>query len=211
MSAPGVTVVDYGMGNLRSVVRALTAAGGAPKVTSDPAQVRRAERLVLPGQGAFRQCMDQLRSSGMDDALRDYWGRQRPYLGICLGLQVLFDSSDEHGPVAGFGVVPGRVTRFDRTMKDDEGRRLKVPHMGWNTVQWSRANPLSEDANRVDWFYFVHSYYVTCDDPSDVIGTSHHGESFTVAVARDNSLGVQFHPEKSHAEGLSVLRRFFTL
>lgn len=211
MSAPKVTVVDYGMGNLRSVVRALTAAGGAAEVTSEPEKIRRAQRLILPGQGAFHQCMTRLHSSGMADALQHYWSHERPYLGICLGLQVMFDASEEHGPVAGFGLVPGKVSRFPGDLNDAKGRRLKVPHMGWNTVRWCKENPLIEDAERVDWFYFVHSYFVTCDRASDASATSEHGMTFTVAVARGNHFGVQFHPEKSHVVGLNVLRRFIAL
>jgi len=201
------------MGNLRSVVRAFQAVGANTHVTSDPAEVRSANRVVFPGQGAFGQCMGRLRETGMGDALREHWAAERPYLGICLGLQVLFDASEEHGPVAGFGLVPGRVVRFDEGLADVHGRRLKVPHMGWNTVHWTRDHAVTADegAESSEWFYFVHSYYVVPEANDDILATADHGGPFTVAIARGPMVGVQFHPEKSHAAGLELLQRFLTL
>ncbi len=211
-SGQSVAVVDYGMGNLRSVVRALQAVGAAPAVTSDPEVIATAARVVFPGQGAFDQCMSRLDATGMGEALQEHWKAGRPYLGICLGLQVLFEESEEHGPVRGFGVIPGRVVRFAEGMTDEDGARLKVPHMGWNTVRWERDHPIAPmDGEAEDWFYFVHSYYVTPTQPDDVLATAQHGGRFTAGTARGAMVGVQFHPEKSQAAGLDLLRRFLAM
>jgi glutamine amidotransferase len=204
-----IAVVDYGMGNLRSVSKALehVAPGAEVRVTADPMVVRAAERVVFPGQGAMPDCMRELEASGLRGAVEEA-ASAKPFLGICIGLQMLFERSEE-GDVAGLGLLPGQVKRFPaELMHDALGAKLKVPHMGWNEVRQAEAHPLwagiADDAR----FYFVHSYYVEAGDPALVAGFAVYGFPFTCAVARDNMFAVQFHPEKSHAAGLRLLRNF---
>jgi glutamine amidotransferase len=197
-----VTIANLGLGNLHSVAQAFTRAGVSATITADPDVLRRAERLVFPGQGAFRECAEVL-SGEVGPALRDFIASGRPYLGICLGMQALFDSSEE-SEGRGLGVFPGRVVRFAADMHDDTtGERLKVPHMGWNQVDTS--HPMLEPGG---WYYFVHSYYVVPDDPRVVAATSLYGARFCAAVARDNVFACQFHPEKSHHAGARLIERF---
>jgi glutamine amidotransferase len=197
-----VTIADLGLGNLHSVAQAFTRAGVAAHITRDPDELRRAERLVFPGQGAFRECAEML-ATDVGPALRDFIASGRPYLGICLGMQALFETSEE-SEGQGLGVFPGRVVRFAPEMHDAAtGDRLKVPHMGWNQVD--TAHPMLEDAG---WYYFVHSYYVVPSDPSLVAATSDYGVRFCAAVARDNVFACQFHPEKSHHAGARLIQRF---
>ncbi|MBK6579010.1 MAG: imidazole glycerol phosphate synthase subunit HisH [Sandaracinaceae bacterium] len=197
-----VTIADLGLGNLHSVAQAFTRAGVAAHITRDPDELRRAERLVFPGQGAFRECAEML-ATDVGPALRDFIASGRPYLGICLGMQALFETSEE-SEGQGLGVFPGRVVRFAPEMHDTAtGDRLKVPHMGWNQVD--TAHPMLEDAG---WYYFVHSYYVVPSDPSLVAATSDYGVRFCAAVARDNVFACQFHPEKSHHAGARLIQRF---
>ena len=197
-----VTIADLGLGTLHSVAQAFTRAGVAAHITRDPDELRRAERLVFPGQGAFRECAEML-ATDVGPALRDFIASGRPYLGICLGMQALFETSEE-SEGQGLGVFPGRVVRFAPEMHDTAtGDRLKVPHMGWNQVD--TAHPMLEDAA---WYYFVHSYYVVPSDPSLVAATSDYGVRFCAAVARDNVFACQFHPEKSHHAGARLIQRF---
>jgi glutamine amidotransferase len=203
-----IAVVDYGMGNLRSVSQALEHVAGGPKVvvTADPAVVAGAERVVFPGQGAMPDCMRELDARGLRPAVLAA-AREKPFLGICIGLQMLFGHSEE-GDVAGLGVFPGDVRRFpDEKMVDRSGQRLKVPHMGWNRVQ---QKPHALWAGIADGarFYFVHSYCVQPTDASVVTGTTEYGIPFTCAVGRDNIFAVQFHPEKSAQDGLQLLKNF---
>jgi glutamine amidotransferase len=206
-----IAVIDYGMGNLRSVSKALehVAPDARVQVTADPAVVRRAERVVFPGQGAMPDCMRELEATGLRPAVLDA-ARSKPFLGICVGLQMLFESSEE-GDTPGLGVFPGQVRRFPReAMKDAGGGRLKVPHMGWNEVMQAEPHALWQgiaDANR---YYFVHSYYVEAGRPELVAGYSVYGFPFTCAVAQDNIFAVQFHPEKSQTAGLALLANFVT-
>ncbi len=194
-----VVVVDLGMGNLRSVARALDRAGGRVTVSSDPDLVARAPRVVVPGQGHFADCARAM-VGAMGDACRAHVASGRPYLGLCLGMQILFDESEEAPGARGLGVFAGRVVRFaDRVVLAD-GSLRKVPHMGWNVVRGERF----ED----DWFYFVHSFHCVPRDPSIVIGVADYGEPVCAAVARDNVLACQFHPEKSSAAGARVLTQF---
>ena len=204
-----IAIVDYGMGNLRSVSKALeyVAPDADVQVTSDPAVVQQADRVVFPGQGAMPDCMRELSERGLRDAVINA-SRTKPFLGICIGLQMLFDHSDE-GDVPGLGIFPGNVRRFPRgDVRDANGARLKVPHMGWNRVMQVDRHPLWENIPEDDWFYFVHSYYAVAADKESVAGRCDYGLRFACAVARDNIFAVQFHPEKSHLAGLQLLRNF---
>src|SRR3989338_1671880 len=202
-----VAVVDYGMGNLRSVEEALrkVAPAAGIVVTDDPEAVKSARRVVFPGQGAMPECMRELDARGLRDAVL-LTARSRPFLGICVGLQMLFEHSAE-GDVPGLGILPGKVVRFDSNMHDAQGNKLKVPHMGWNQVHHAQ-HPLWDGIEQDARFYFVHSYYVQPQDASLVQATSKYPQSFTCAVAKDNLFGVQFHPEKSHTAGLKLLQNF---
>jgi glutamine amidotransferase len=204
-----IAVVDYGMGNLRSVSKALehVAPQATVTVTSDPAVVAASDRLVFPGQGAMPDCMRELEARGLRPAVLAA-AREKPFLGICIGLQMLFDASEE-GDVAGLGVFGGRVRRFPHeAMVGAHGERLKVPHMGWNQVRQMRPHALWQGIADGARFYFVHSYYVDAADPALVAGGTDYGIPFTCAVARDNIFAVQYHPEKSHSTGLRLLANF---
>ncbi|MBX3247327.1 MAG: imidazole glycerol phosphate synthase subunit HisH [Myxococcales bacterium] len=199
-----VTVVDLGLGNLHSVHQALVRAGASPVVTRDPAQVREATRLVVPGQGAFREGSAAL-AGPLGDALRAYLAAERPYLGICLGMQLLFEGSEEAPGAPGLGVFAGSVRRFPRDLRDAAGRRLKVPHMGWRPLVCTRPSALVEDGA---WMYFVHSYHCVPTDPSLTVAHAEHGGAFCAAVERDHVFACQFHPEKSQRRGARLLEAF---
>ncbi|MCK9283291.1 MAG: imidazole glycerol phosphate synthase subunit HisH [Rhodocyclaceae bacterium] len=204
-----VAVVDYGMGNLRSVAKAIehVAEGGRVVVTADPALVAAADRVVVPGQGAMPDCMRELDARGLRAAVIRA-AAEKPFLGICIGLQMLFEHSEE-GDVAGLGVLPGRVCRFPATaMVAVDGGRLKVPHMGWNEVRQVSAHPLWNGIADNSRFYFVHSYYVEPADFAVAAAMTQYGIPFTSAIARDNIVAVQFHPEKSAQTGLQLLGNF---
>jgi len=203
-----IAVIDYGMGNLRSVSKALehVAAGKAVVVTADPAVVAAAERVVFPGQGAMPDCMHELESRGLREAVLAA-AKDKPFLGICVGEQMLFEHSDE-GNVPALGVFAGKVKRFpDDKMFLANGERLKVPHMGWNEVRQT-PHALWQGIADNSRFYFVHSYFVEPADSALVTGTCHYGVPFTCAVGRDNIFAVQFHPEKSARDGLQLLKNF---
>jgi len=206
---PDIAVVDYGMGNLRSVAKALVHV--APQrviaVTSDAAVIGGAARVVLPGQSAMPDCMRSLDESGLREAVLDA-ARTRPFLGICLGLQMLFDMSEE-GPTAGLSVLRGRVVRFrSEAMSLPGGARLKVPHMGWSRVGQIRRHPLWEGIGDGSRFYFAHSYHPEPADRDLTAGTTDYPLAFTCAIARANIFATQFHPEKSHRAGLQLLANF---
>lgn len=203
-----IAVVDYGMGNLRSVAQALlhVADGQSVLITSDPAEIARASRVVFPGQGAMPDCVRELDARGLRAAVLDA-AATKPFLGICIGLQLLFEHSEE-GDVDGLRVFQGRVKRFASGMTDDRGYKLKVPHMGWNRVRQTIAHPLWAGIEQDERFYFVHSYYVEPQDDSLTAGRSEYPLPFTCAIARDNIFAVQFHPEKSQHAGLYLLRNF---
>jgi glutamine amidotransferase len=202
-----VAVVDYGMGNLRSVEQALRNVAPASEivVTDDAGVIANASRVVFPGQGAMPDCMRELDARGLRDAVL-LAASSRPFLGICIGLQMLFEHSDE-GDVIGLGILPGKVVRFASHMHDAQGNKLKVPHMGWNQVHHGQ-HPLWDGIAQEARFYFVHSYYVQPQDASLIQATSQYPRSFVCAVAKDNLFAVQFHPEKSQAAGLRLLHNF---
>lgn len=204
-----IAIVDYGMGNLRSVWQAMLRA--APEadvqVVSDVQKVRAADRVVLPGQGAMRDCMASLAASRLQDAVLEAM-RTKPVLGVCVGEQMLFDWSEE-ADTKGLGVMPGKCVRFELEGRlQDDGSRFKVPQMGWNRVRQTRPHPLWEGIVDQSFFYFVHSYYAVPDNVSDMVGETVYGAPFTSAVARDNIFATQFHPEKSAESGLHLYRNF---
>jgi glutamine amidotransferase len=204
-----IAVIDYGMGNLRSVSKALehVAPQSRVLVTSDPNAVRAADRVVFPGQGAMPDCMREMDARGLRSAILEV-ARTKPFLGICIGLQMLFDFSDEGG-IPGLGLMRGAVRRFSASaMIGADGTRLKVPHMGWNEVHQVIEHRLWAGIGQDSRFYFVHSYYPDPSDSAIIAGTSRYPTPFTCAVARDNIFAVQFHPEKSQAAGLTLLRNF---
>lgn len=199
-----VAVIDYGMGNLRSVCKAIehVAPKARVRLVTAPADVRAADRVVFPGQGAIGGCVRALDQAGMRDVVLEAL-RTKPFLGICLGLQALYEHSDENGGTPGLGVLPGRVRRFA-----PPAGTLKVPHMGWNRVAQERAHPLWNGIASGTRFYFVHSYYADSADPACVAGATDYGQRFTSAAARENIFAVQFHPEKSQRAGLQLLANF---
>jgi glutamine amidotransferase len=203
-----ILVVDYGMGNLRSVARALehVAPQATVRVSGDPDALRRADRVVLPGQGAMPDCMRHLDTSGLRAAVLEA-ARSKPMFGVCIGEQMLFDASEE-GPCAGLGVMPGEVVRFAPGLQSADGSRLKVPHMGWNRVRQERDHPLWAGIPDDSYFYFVHSFFARPAQSGLVAGSAEHGVRFTCAVARDNIFATQFHPEKSAALGLRLYANF---
>ena len=203
-----VAVIDYGMGNLRSVTKALEHVTTAlVRLTSDPAQIAAAERVVFPGQGAARDCMRAIYDHGLHDSIVAA-AREKPFLGICMGMQVLVEHSEENGGTDCLGLLPGAVRYFGDDLRDDNGQRLKVPHMGWNTVHQTREHPLWAGIDNDSRFYFVHSYYLETESPDLEIGHCHYGRGFTCAIARDNVFALQCHPEKSADAGLRLLENF---
>jgi len=202
-----VAIVDYGMGNLRSVARAIehVAPEARVQITGSAADIAAADRIVFPGQGAMRDCMRHLDESGLREAVLAA-ARNKPLLGVCVGEQMLFDRSEE-GPTDGLGVFPGEVRRFNGELFEG-AERLKVPQMGWNRVRQTQSHPLWAGVPDNAYFYFVHSYYAAPTDPSLTAGQTDYGLAFTCAVARDNIFATQFHPEKSAALGLQIYRNF---
>lgn len=204
-----VAVIDYGMGNLHSVAKALehVAPGASVVVTSDPAIIHAADRVVFPGVGAIRDCMAEIRRLGVDVLVREAV-RQKPVLAICVGMQALMTHSEENDGVDCINLLPGQVRYFGRDLRDAAGERLKVPHMGWNEVAQAIRHPLWQGIAQNERFYFVHSYYVTAERRDTVAATCHYGVTFDAVLADRNLFAVQFHPEKSHTAGLQLLRNF---
>ena len=206
---PRIAVLDYGMGNLHSVAKAVEHVAPDAKVvvTSDSQQVSRADHIIFPGVGAIRDCMKEIKKVGLDDTVRDALHDKKPVLGICIGMQALMNFSSENGGTPCIGVLPGESNFFGK-LTDEQGNKLKVPHMGWNEVSQTVDHPLWQGIPDNSRFYFVHSYYVEPTDPDLVAGRCHYGLDFTAAVAKKNLFAVQFHPEKSHTVGLQLLRNF---
>lgn len=208
---PRIAVVDYGMGNLRSVSQAVLHVADPARhrvvVTRDPQEVRAAERVVLPGQGAMRDCMRELRDSGLEPAVREA-AAAKPLMGVCVGMQMLLDHSEEQD-TPGLGLIAGQVRRFRLEGRlQADGSRYKVPQMGWNRVRQRSAHPVWAGVSDDSWFYFVHSYYADPASAADTAGDTEYGDRFTCALARDNIFATQFHPEKSAAQGLALYRNF---
>ena len=200
-----ITIVDYQMGNLRSVQKGIERVGGEAKISSDPDEIANAQQLILPGVGAFGDAMDEINRRGLADPIRDFAKSGRPFLGICLGLQLLFEKGFENGEHEGLGILAGDVVRFEIDPT------LKVPHMGWNTVTRSSDAPILQDIADDTHFYFVHSYFVRPTDPSVVALTCDYGGDFCAMVWQDNIYATQFHPEKSQGDGLKLLAAFANL
>jgi imidazole glycerol-phosphate synthase subunit HisH len=197
-----IAIVDYGMGNKRSVEKALEHVGARPVITPAADELAAADALILPGVGAFPEAMRRLRASGLDGVIRERAEAGIPLLGICLGMQLLFDSSTEHEGATGLGLLPGDVTALNAP---------KLPHIGWNEVTFARESPLVAGLGERAAFYHVHSFVCRPADPTDVVGRGDYGERFASLVARENVMGAQFHPEKSSRDGLALLRNFAQL
>lgn len=195
-----IAIIDYGMGNLRSVQKAFEKVGAAAVITQNPADIKKAQKIVLPGVGAMRPAMEKLESLGIVSAIKNGIEDGKPFLGICLGLQLLFEESDEGGRVKGLGILPGRVERFSK---------LKVPHIGWNQINIRQPDsPLLKGISEQAYLYFCHSYFVIPQDRTVTAATTEYGISFVSSLSQDRLFGVQFHPEKSQAIGLQILKNF---
>ncbi len=200
------------MGNLRSVQKALEFVGAKVIVTHDPDLILSADSVVLPGVGAFKDCMANLNKLSLIDPIRKFIDSGKPFLGICLGLQVLFEESEEYGPVPGLGILPGKVVKFiDGSSDTRKGPQIKIPHMGWNQIKVKKNAPLFAGVGDSPYFYFVHSYYVVPEDPEMVATVTHYGIEFVSGIQHKNIYAFQFHPEKSQTLGLSILERFSNL
>jgi len=200
-----IAIIDYGMGNLRSVQKAIQAVGHDAEITPDPDRVRRADKVILPGVGAFADAAAELKRTGLGEAFRDAVAAGKPCLGVCLGLQLLFDVSEEDGEHEGLGLLPGRVVRFR------PAAGLKIPHMGWNTLRVLRPAPILEGLGPDPSVYFVHSYRARPANPTDVAAESDHPDAFPALVWRENLMACQFHPEKSQKVGLAMYANFAAL
>lgn len=205
-----VAVIDYGMGNLHSVAKALEHTGSVDEVivSHEAERILAADRVVLPGVGAIRDCMGEIRRLGMDDVIREAI-KSKPFLGVCVGMQALMDFSEENNGTECLGILPGRVAFFGENLTDpDTGAQLKVPHMGWNQVHQEKPHPLWHNIPQDSRFYFVHSYYVSPADESYLAASSRHGVRFAAALAHENIFAAQFHPEKSQHVGLQLYDNF---
>lgn len=202
-----IGIVDYNMGNLASVINAFTKMGVDATLESDPSKLSQYDKLILPGVGAFGDAMEHLQSNGMDLAVKAFVASGKPLLGICLGMQLLFESSEEFGSNKGLGLIPGKVVAFDESKFDHS---LKVPHMGWNEMFKQTNTPLFDGLDDDFYLYFVHSYHAICEDQY-AIGKTHYGYEFVSAVQKENIYGIQPHPEKSHENGLKIIENFVNL
>ena len=198
-----IAIIDYGMGNLFSLSSSLKSLGYEVEITADPDRLRAADKLFLPGVGAFRDAQERLFSTGLADVIRELAAEGKPLMGICLGMQLLFDKSYEYGEYEGLGLIPGNVVPMEGSIAPE----LKIPQMGWNALIRKRSHPLLKDVKEGDCVYFVHSFYAAdCDD--SLVATTEYGKELTALVAKDNVMGCQFHPEKSGNVGLKILRAF---
>ena len=202
-----IAIIDYNMGNLASVQNAFAKLGEETVVESDPAKFQEYDKLVLPGVGAFGDAMEHLQERKMVDAIKNFAKSGKPMLGICLGMQLLFESSEEFGSHKGLSLIKGKVVKFEKQNFDEA---LKIPHMGWNRM-FTKKHPLFENLDDEHYLYFVHTYHAVCDDEKDIIGETYYGYKFTSAVAHGNIMGIQPHPEKSQDNGLKILENFIQL
>jgi len=203
-----IVVIDYEMGNLRSVEKAFESLGFDARVSADPADIAIADKVVLPGVGAFADCVSNLKKGGFVEPLLGHVEAGKPLLGICVGMQMLFDESEEFGHHQGLGLIPGKVVRFPSGMMEN-GEHLKVPHMGWNNLLQKQPSPLFQNVENDSFVYFVHSYYCQAENDVDVAASCRYGEvEFCASIWRDNIMATQFHPEKSQAVGLQIFKNF---
>ncbi|MFP6870188.1 MAG: imidazole glycerol phosphate synthase subunit HisH [Nitrospinota bacterium] len=210
MGAP-IVVVDYGMGNVRSVANGLGSIGAASRLSGDPADIAGASGIILPGVGGFPECMNALNAAGLSDPIKEAIARGVPYLGICLGLQVLFEASEEFGATPGLGLLPGRILKFPQGAREEgRSRDIRIPHMGWNEICLENPSPLLDGGIEGQHFYFVHSYYAELSDACRpyIAATCSYGVPFIASVRKDRLFATQFHPEKSGSRGLEILKRF---
>jgi len=205
-TSPRIAVVDYGYGNLRSVAKALERCDLRVEVTREPSELARADAIVLPGVGAFKDAAEGLAARGLDRAVVEAIEAGKPYLGLCLGLQLLFEEGHEHGVTKGFGILPGRVEHFGEL--EEDGRPLCVPHIGWNEVEFSGSHPMLAALPAKEHYYFAHSYRALPTNDADVVGRTDYGGPFASAVAKEGIFAVQFHPEKSQSAGQRLLAAF---
>jgi len=202
-----IALIDYGMGNQRSVFKALETVGGEVVLSDSPIVISRAEAIVLPGVGAFHAGMEEMNKRGLVEPIKDSIKKGRPYLGICLGMQFLADMSREGDrKTKGFGIIKGEVLRFPE--KDSDGKRIKVPQIGWNTITIKKKSVLLSEIPDETYFYFVHSYYFKCNEPEFIAGECEYGVRYAAAIEKDNIFATQFHPEKSQNAGLKILKNF---
>ena len=203
-----INIIDYEMGNLRSVEKAFASLGFAVRVSADPNAIKTADKVVLPGVGAFRDCINNLHSGGFVEPLLEHIKSGDPMLGICVGMQMLFDISEEFGQHQGLGLIPGKVVRFPAGMVENN-ECLKVPHMGWNNISIKQQSPLFKEIDDESFVYFVHSYYCAAENSADVAATCRYGDiEFSASLWRGNIMATQFHPEKSQTVGLNILKNF---
>ena len=206
-----IVVIDYGMGNVKSLANGLMRVGAESRLSGDPMDIAVASGIILPGVGGFPECMNALNAAGLAEPIKEAIRKGVPYLGICLGLQVLFEASEEFGSTSGLGVLPGRIMKFPSGAREPGAERgIRIPHIGWNQVEIERPSPILEGVESGQHFYFVHSYYAELSDDNRpfVAATCAYGFPFIAAVRRDNLFATQFHPEKSGAIGLEILRKF---
>lgn len=200
-----IAIIDYGMGNIRSVSKSFETVGAEVSVTQNPDEIKKAKAIVLPGVGAFRDCMENLSKLGLINVIKEEILKGKPYFGICLGLQILFTESEEFGLCRGFDILKGRVVRFNLS------ENYKIPHMGWNNVKFKKKNRIFEEIPDNSYFYFVHSYYVIPEDSKTVAGVTDYGVEFTSMIIHENIFATQFHPEKSQKMGLKLIKNFVQL
>ena len=201
-----IAIVDYGMGNLRSVYNALDILGHEADLVNDPSKLQNYDHVILPGVGSFRVCMENLRKIGFDQAVIEYVQSGNPLMGVCLGMQILASKGYEDGVTAGLNLIPGEIKKFST-----EDLSIKIPHVGWNDVEFKWTdNPVGKGIKKKDTFYFTHSFYFECSDKSHIIAETNHGVNFTSAVFRDNIFATQFHPEKSQEMGLRLFKNFIS-
>lgn len=200
-----IAIIDYGMGNIRSVSKSFETVGAEVSVTQNPDEIKKAKAIVLPGVGAFRDCMENLSKLGLINVIKEEILKGKPYFGICLGLQILFTESEEFGLCRGLDILKGRVVRFNLS------ENYKIPHMGWNNVKFKKKNKIFEEIPDNSYFYFVHSYYVIPEDSKTVAGVTDYGVEFTSMIIHGNIFATQFHPEKSQKMGLKLIKNFVQL